>query len=138
MKRHRTDEPPAGAFIDLRNVRLYGDADAQVAGAALAARGTPNPNRAMVRRGDPTYRTRVELARAREQAGHAAGLQRAQVAMLEAQRAVRAAKAAGQDYKALAATARDARARYIALTGGMERREVAVAQASDANKVKAV
>jgi hypothetical protein len=131
-KLHRTSRPPTGAFTPLRNTRLYGDRDTQIAGASLAARGTPNTDRAYV-----GSRKRSELRLEREQSAHVGNVQRAQTAMLQAQRAVRAAKEAGQDYRALAATARDARARYIALTGGTERRSVDVAQGAESNPVRA-
>lgn len=132
MKRHRTTLAPPGAFEQVRNTRLYGEREEQIAGASLRARGCPNPNRAVV------TRKRVELANEREQSAHLARLQRAQTAMLEAQRAVRAAKDAGQDFAPLAVQARALRAEYLKLSGGVERRTVDVAQASDANKIKAV
>jgi hypothetical protein len=118
-KPHRTSAPPTGAHMDLRNMRLYGGREEQIAGAALSARGCPNPNRVLVTR------------------PHRAHLQRAQDAMLAAQRAVRAARLAGQDTAALAATARNRRAEYLKLTGGVERREVeATTGASSWDEVK--
>jgi hypothetical protein len=117
--------------MDLRNMRLYGGREEQIAGAALSARGCPNPNRVLV------TRPRAELRREHEQKAHRAHLQRAQDAMLAAQRAVRAARLAGQDTAALAATARNRRAEYLKLTGGVERREVeATTGASSWDEVK--
>lgn len=120
--------------MDLRNVRLYGSHEEQVAGAALRSRGCPNPDRAAVYE----RRSRSELARASEAEAHARSLQRAQTAMLEAQRAVRRAKGLGLDYGALAAESRAARAAYLRLTGGLERRAVDVDQGSETSPVRAV
>lgn len=134
MKRHRTTLAPPGADIGLRNFRLYGSVDEQIAGAALRSRGCPNSDRAIVaRRG-----SRSELARAVEQESHVRSLQRAQTAMLDAQRAVRRAKGMGLEYGQLAQDARIARAAYLALTGGVERRAVAVDQGSETSPVRAV
>jgi hypothetical protein len=118
-KLYRTTQPPAGYDLPPRNVRLYGSKDEQIATAALRARGCPSPDRAYV-----PSRRRTELAAAREQEGHMRRLQRAQTAMLEAQRAVRRAKSLGQDYGHLARASRDARREYLRLTGGTERRAV--------------
>jgi len=132
MKFHRTDMPPRGAFDPLRNTRLYGGRDDQIAGAALASRGQPNPNYA------PARKSRTELIAQREGQAHRAHLQAAQDRMLAAQDRVRMAKRLGRDYAALAQEARAARAAYIALNGGLESRTVEVNLGSDANKIKAV
>lgn len=120
-KLHRTSRAPAGAFEQVRNTRLYGSREEQIAGASLRARGCPSQDRAHA-----GTRNRHELRIEREQSGHVARLQRAQTAMFEAQRAVRAAKDARQDFKALAVVARARRAEYLALSGGTERHEVTV------------
>jgi hypothetical protein len=63
---------------------------------------------------------------------------KARVAMEDAQRAVLHARAAGQDTTAAAHEARTRRAAWLALTGGMPAaRPIELAQASDANKIKA-
>lgn len=136
MKRYRTTTPPPGAMMNLRNVRLYGSREEQVAGASLRARGCPSPDRAPVPRAAAPRRS--ELTRAVETEAHVRSLQRAQVAMLEAQRAVRRAKSLGQPYDTLARESRSARAAYLALTGGLERRTVAVDQGSETSPVRAV
>lgn len=121
-KLYRESRPPAGYGEPLRNVRLYGDHSEQVATAALRARGCPSPDRAYV-----PARTRAALRSERDQAAHLARVQRAQTAMLVAQRAVRDARRAGagaHELRALAFTARTARADYLRLTGGVERRSV--------------
>lgn len=120
-KSHRTNAPPPGADLKLRNTRLYGGMDEQIATAALRARGCPNPNRTIV------TRKRADLVRERDMSSHTRHLQRAQDEMLSAQRAVRAARLTGQPTADLAQEARIARARYLKLNGGVERREVEVA-----------
>lgn len=132
MKRHRTDAAPPGALMQLRNTRLYGTREEQVSGRALSSRGTPNQDRAYVK-----PRPRRVLQAERAVAAHRRHLQAAQDAMLAAQAATRSAKLAGLPYAELAAVARAARAEYVKLTGGTERREVALAESSDANKIKA-
>jgi hypothetical protein len=133
MKRHRTYSPPPGALEPLRNVRLYGGRDEQAAGTALRSRGTPSPDRAYV-----PSRSRASLRQEAETSEHLRHLQAAQSAMLEAQRAVRAAREHGHDYVDLAARARSARARYLSLSGGLERRDVSVDQGSETSPVRAV
>jgi hypothetical protein len=123
-KLYRNSAPPAGTFQPLRNTRLYGDRDTQIATASLAQRGTPNPDRAIM-----PSRKRSTLRAERDQRDHVAHLQKAQTAMLTAQRAVRAAKMAGasDDERAkLADVARKRRAEYLKLTGGVESRAVDV------------
>jgi hypothetical protein len=119
-KLYRGSRAPAGADLPLRNTRLYGGRDEQIAGAALASRGTPNPDRGP----GGTYVPRAVLAQSREVASHAARLQRAQTAMFVAQRAVRDARSLGHDTAALVVVARERRAAYLYLTGGVERRSV--------------
>jgi hypothetical protein len=126
MKRHRTTQPPPGYDLPARNPRLYGTLAEQISGAALASRGTPNPDRAIVK-----ARPRKVLALERETAAHRAHLQRAQDRMLSAQREVRRLKSCGQPYSDAATEARAARAEYLKLTGGVERREVQVAETSE-------
>jgi hypothetical protein len=126
MKPIRNSTPPPGYGQAPRNPRLYGDRDTQVEGFALRSRGTPNPDRAIVK-----ARPRRVLALERETAAHRAHLQKAQTRMLEAQREVRRLKSCGQPYADAATLARSARADYLKLTGGTERREVAVAELSE-------
>jgi hypothetical protein len=58
--------------------------------------------------------------------------------MEDAQRAVSLARERGQDASEAAQVARTRRAAYLALVGGMpEARPIELAQASDANKIKA-
>jgi hypothetical protein len=121
-KLYRTDAPPAGAFVPVRNRRLYGDREEQISGVALRARGCPNTDRAYV-----GSRKRAELRVERENRAVVERTQRAQTAMLEAQRAVRAAKQAGQDFADLATRARALRAEYLSLTGGVESHAVETA-----------
>jgi hypothetical protein len=142
MKRHRTYAPPPGALIELRNRRLYGDRDEQIAGMALRSRGITgrpmaDPDRPRdvsdrpVPRGPRTERTDSPRAFARR-------VDKARVSMEEAQRAVKLARERGQDTTAAAQMARTRRAAYLALAGGMPvGRPIELAQASDANKVKA-
>jgi hypothetical protein len=121
-KLYRSSVPPAGFDLPVRNVRLYGSHDEQVATAALRSRGCPSPDRAYV-----PARSRQSLAAQRDREAHARRLQRAQVAMLEAQRAVKRARTSGRpaaEVRALAFAAREARAAYLRLTGGVERRTV--------------
>lgn len=118
-KLYRTDAPPAGAFLPAQNPRLYGTRDEQISGAALRSRGCPNTDRAYV-----GTRPRRELRVERKNRSVIERTQKAQTAMLEAQRAVRAAKQAGEDFRALAGVARACRAEYLALTGGVERHAV--------------
>jgi len=132
MKFHRTHRAPAGAHIPLRNTRLYGDRDEQVAGEALRSKGQPDP------RYQTLTRPRAELRRERDERAHRAHLQAAQVRMLSAQDAVRAAKRAGKDFSALAQEARSTRAAYLSLTGGVERKSVEASTGSETSKVKAV
>lgn len=127
-KLYRSSAPPAGAFEPLRNTRLYGDRDTQIETASLRQRGTPNTDRAYV-----GTRKRADLRAERAVSTHLAHLQAAQTAMLEAQRAVRAARQNGaskHEVRALAYTARTRRAEYLKLTGGVERRAVETAASS--------
>lgn len=126
MKPTRNSTPPPGFGQALKNTRLYGDRDEQVSGTALRSRGTPNPDRAIV-----PCRPRKVLRIERETAAHRAHLQAAQDQMLAAQREVRRLKACGLPYAAAAADARYLRAEYLKLTGGVERREVQVAETSE-------
>lgn len=135
-KLYRQSAAPAGADMQLRNPRLYGGRDEQIAGAALRARGCPNEDRGYVR-----SRPRAELRRERETAAFARSLQEAQSAMLAAQRAVKRARALGRpaaEIRGLAYEARTARAAYLRLTGGVERRAVDVNTGSETNPVRAV
>lgn len=125
----------------MRNVRLYGSADEQIAGSALRSRGCPNPDRAAVYKprtssgkGTPVSRP----AEASSPRAFARRVDRARSRMEEAQLVVRHARETGLDPTAAAGAARAARSEYLALVGGMpERRSLDLAQASDANKVKA-
>jgi hypothetical protein len=117
--------------METRNVRLYGDRDEQIAGASLRARGCPSTDRAYVK---PL--PRKALAAQRDSAAHTSHLQRAQTAMLEAQREVRRLKSCGLPYGDAATRARAARAEYLKLTGGVERRTVEVAASSESGLVK--
>lgn len=121
-KLYRNSTPPAGFDLPARNVRLYGSHEEQVSTAALRARGCPSPDRAYV-----PARSRQALAAQRDREAHARRLQRAQTAMFEAQRAVKRARTSGRpatEVRALAYVAREARAAYLRLTGGVERRTV--------------
>lgn len=129
-KLYRTSRAPAGADLPMRNARLYGDREEQIATASLRARGCPNPDNAYV-----PARRRSVIAIEREVTAHARKLQAAQNSMLSAQRAVREAKRFGRDTSALAAIARDARKAYLNLNGGTERRVVAPASSADGTKV---
>lgn len=132
-KLYRKSGAPAGALLELRNTRLYGDREEQVSGAALRARGCPSPDRAYV-----PAKSREALRRERETEAHARRLQAAQTAMFEAQRLVRGARAAGlsnSDRMALADSARRARAAYLRLTGGVERKIVAPETGAEGTKV---
>lgn len=131
-KFNRTSRPPEGAHTPTRNTRLYGSRDEQIAGASLRSKGQPDP------RYQTVTRKRSELVVEHETRTHRENLQRAQVAMLQAQDRVRAAKRDGEPYAELGQKARSARSAYLTLLGGVESRTVEVAQASDANKVKAV
>jgi hypothetical protein len=133
MKRHRTTQPPPGYDLPARNPRLYGTLAEQISGAALASRGTPNTDRAYVK---PAPRKVLRLQR--EAAAHTAHLQRAQDRMLTAQREVRRLKSCGQPFADAATEARAARAEYLKLTGGVERREVEVAATSESGMVRKV
>jgi hypothetical protein len=126
MKPIRNSTPPPGYGQAIRNTRLYGDRDEQVSGTALRSRGTPNPDRALVK-----ARPRKVLRVERETAAHRSHLQRAQDRMLTAQREVRRLKSCGQPFADAASEARAARAEYLKLTGGVERREVQVAETSE-------
>jgi hypothetical protein len=129
-KLYRTSRAPAGAELPLRNTRLYGGKDEQIATAALRARGCPSPDRAYV-----PARSRQSLAAQLEREAHARRLQSAQTRMLTAQRAVREAKIYGRPTAELAAQARDARAAYLRLTGGTDRRTVDASTGADGTKV---
>lgn len=131
-KFNRTGRAPAGAHEPLRNVRLYGGRDEQIEGLALRSKGQPDPRYRVL------TRKRADLVRESEERSHRAHQQRAQVRMLQAQDAVREARRYGRPYAALAQEARAARAAYLKLTDGVERRTVEVDMGSDANKVKAV
>jgi hypothetical protein len=122
-KLYRNSAPPAGTFQPLRNTRLYGDRDTQIATASLAQRGTPNPDRAIM-----PSRKRSTLRAERDQRDHRAHLQRAQDAMLHAQRMVRMHKRLGDDVQReiWADKSRKLRAEYLKLTGGVESRAVDV------------
>lgn len=122
MKLYRKSDAPTGALMEVRNVRLYGSQEEQVSGAALRSRGCPSPDRAYV-----PAKTRQALERERATQDHARRLQRAQTAMLEAQRLVRGSRAtnlAPDDRARLADDARRKRAEYLRLTGGVERRTI--------------
>lgn len=142
MKRHRTYAPPPGALVQMRNMRLYGSADEQIAGLALRSRGiTGRPMADPDRPRDvsaQTIRRGARTAIADTPRAFARRVDRARSRMEEAQLAVRHARETGVDPTAAAGAARLARSEYLALVGGMpERREIDLAQASDANKVKA-
>lgn len=141
-KRSRTYAPPPGALAPLRNTRLYGGRDEQVEGNALRSRGCPNPDRAAVystRRSAGTATPAAPAATAPSSPrAFARRVDKARVSMEEARRAVTLARERGQDTTAAAQVARTRRAAYLALVGGMpEARPLELAQASDANKVKA-
>lgn len=112
--------------MQTRNPRLYGGREEQIAGASLRARGCPSTDRAPA----PTRR-RSELRAERESAATLARIQRVQVEMLTAQRAVQHAKRFGLDKAPHVAAARKARAEYLRLTGGLESRTVEVAALSE-------
>lgn len=120
-KLYRTSAPPPGEGERLRNTRLYGGRDEQIATAALRSRGCPNPDRAVV------VKPRKQLRAERSSQSELVAKQAAQVAMLTAQRAVRDARAMGasrSEREALARVARIARREYLRLTGGVEVHEV--------------
>jgi hypothetical protein len=142
MKRHRTYAPPPGALAPLRNTRLYGGREEQIEGMALRSRGITgrpmaDPDRprdvsgSTAPRGPRTERSDSPRAFARR-------VDRARARMEEAQLAVRHARETGVDPTAAAGAARAARKTYLDMIGGMpERRSLDLAQASDANKIKA-
>jgi hypothetical protein len=139
-KRSRTYAPPPGALAPLRNTRLYGGRDEQVEGNALRSRGCPNPDRAAVYTARPKrpVKTASPVAAPSSPRAFARKVEKARMAMEEAQRAVKLARERGQDTTAAAQMARTRRAAYLALAGGMPvGRPIELAQASDANKVKA-
>lgn len=131
-KFHRTTRPPAGAGMKVRNTRLYGGYEEQVSGEALRSKGQPDPRYGVI------TKPRADLRREREQATHKARLQAAKVRMLSAQDAVRHAKKFGFPYGDLAQEARAARAAYLALSGGTDRKTVDVSLGSETSKVRAV
>lgn len=129
-KLYRSSRAPAGADMPMLNTRLYGDRDEQIATASLRSRGCPNPDRAYA-----PAAPRKAIAAKREAASYASKLQHAQTRMLTAQRAVRRAKGLGLDTHALAAEARSARAEYLKLTGGTDRRVIEPSSGADGTKV---
>lgn len=105
---------------------------------ALASRGTPNPDFAIVRtRSTSTAKPRRVKPKV-EVIDFDAKLSQCMVAMLAAQAEVKLAKSEGRPYANLAATARKCRAEYLTLTGGVERRSIDVDQGSTVNPLIAV
>jgi hypothetical protein len=144
-KRSRTYAPPPGALIELRNRRLYGGREEQIEGMALRSRGItgrpmadPDRPRDVSDRPAPARGPRTE--RADTPRAFARRVDKARVAMEDAQRAVSPCpRERGQDTTAAAHDGADAaRGLWLALAGGMPAgRPIELAQASDANKVKA-
>lgn len=145
-KFHRSTSPPPGALRDVRNQRLYGSPDEQIEAFAERARGCPDPDRATV------YTRRRRTSRAKSEApvyGRATDTTPAQharnVAMLERNmaaiaNAVRIARECGNEAQraAMATRARELRAEWLKLTGGLERRVIEVDQGSAVNPMVAV
>lgn len=136
MKRHRESTPPPGALDKLRNTRLYGGRDEQISGASLRARGCPNPDRAVVRR----PRKAVALVtRTVPAAPLALRVENARRNWQVAVNRVRALRASGEDVTEAVARARELRHALLALDpdSGVQGHAIELAQASDANKIKA-
>jgi len=125
---HRESAPPPGAMLSTRNTRLYGTRDDQIAGAAEYARGCPSPDRAIVR---TSTRSAMRAARTPVESlladctppQHQRNEQVARHNMEVAQRAVRDARERGDEPARIAAAkrARELRAAWLKLTGGVER-----------------
>lgn len=142
-KRHRTYAPPPGALARRRNPRLYGTRDEQIAGLALRSRGITGRPMAEPDRESAAVAPCARGPRS-EQAdtprAHARRVGKAYAAMMEAQAVVRDARMRGDEPARLEAAvlARELRAAYLAMTGELPSgRTLELAQASDANKVKA-
>lgn len=136
MKRHRESTPPPGALERVRNVRLYGDRDEQAAGSALRSRGCPNPDRAVVRR---PRRTGALVTRTVPAAPLALRVESARRNWQVAVGRVKKLRAAGEDATEAVARARELRHALLALDPdqGVQGHAIELAQASDANKIKA-
>jgi hypothetical protein len=145
-KLHRESRAPDGAFIDNPsfpawdrpiNRRLYGSREEQIQGAALRARGCPTPKPAddkVSRRRRQVAPVAVPARAPMPDAFRAENLRREWESTVAE---VRRLKADGQPYRATADRARELRTRLVALNGGVARREIAVAQSSESNPVKA-
>jgi hypothetical protein len=146
MKRHRTSAPPPGALTELRNPRLYGGRDEQIAGLALRSRsitGRPAPDPDRPRDVSATVAPRVRGPRtepADTPRAHARRVGKAYAAMVEAQAVVTDARMRGDESARLAAAeiARELRSAYLAMTGEAPMaRALELASASDACRIKA-
>lgn len=139
MKRHRESTPPPGALERVRNVRLYGSRDEQAAGSALRARGCPNPDRALVRRPRKTGALITRTVPAAPAAPLALRVESARRNWQVAVNRVRKLRAEGQDATEAVARARALRHALLALDpdAGFQGHVIELAQASDANKIKA-
>lgn len=112
----------------------------------LQARGTPDPDRAIIRsRRTRTGRRSNAPASPREVAqtprAHARNVERVYQAMLEAQLVVKQARESGDHEwrQQCAITARERRAAWLAISGHIdERRNIEVDQGSETNPVRAV
>jgi hypothetical protein len=149
MKRHKETVAPPGAFLDNPsfpawdkpvNRRLYGSRDEQIAGRALRARGCPTgkPADDKVHRRAP----RAVPVKPARPAPLPLGL-RVENVRREWERTtaeVRRLKANGADFSRAVARARELRAELLKLDPDMalKPRVIELAQASDANKIKAV
>lgn len=146
MKRHRTSAPPPGALVELRNRRLYGSRDEQIAGLALRSRsitGRPMADPDSPRDVSATVAPSVRgprTALADSPRAHARRVAKAYAAMVEAQAVVTDARMRGdEDARAQAAIlARELRAAYLRLSGAEPApRALELPAASDACRVRA-
>jgi hypothetical protein len=150
VKRHQESRPPAGAFADNPsfptwdrpvNARLYGSREERIQGTALRARGCPTPKPT----DDKAHRRAPKLKRAGKVAPApvmpvALRVENVRRAWENATATVRRLKAEGADYSDAVTRARELRAELLKLDPDMalRPRTVELAQASDANPVKAV
>lgn len=139
MKRHRESTPPPGALDKLRNTRLYGGRDEQISGSALRARGCPNPDRAVVRRPRRSPALVTRTVPAAPAAPLALRVENARRNWQVAVNTVKRLRAEGQDVAEAVARARALRHALLALDpeSGAQGQTIELAQASDANKIKA-
>lgn len=140
MKFFRESRMPPGTGMKIRNTRLYGSPDEQIEGYAERARGCPDPESAVIyrkrRRARPVQNAPREVAQT--PAAHKRHVEIAEHNMIVAQAAVQRARADGKPTAELAAHARELRAKWLDITGGLERREVEVDQGSAVNPMVAV